>query len=82
MGHPVTGGRLMMRLVWSLGHNQSIRIGFLFNAIAKIPSLCAVSVKAAVLGLVVDEETGGAVERTAPGWILASQKKTVFPRVW
>ena len=32
-----------------------------------------------VLGLVVDEEAGGVVERTALGWIWASQKKTVFP---
>ena len=49
------------------------------NAIAKIPSLCAVSTKAAVLGLVVGEEAGGVVERTALGWILASQKKPGFP---
>ena len=48
---------------------------------SKIPSLCAVSVRAAVLGLVVDEEAGRVVGRTAPGWILASQK-TGFPRVW
>jgi hypothetical protein len=51
------------------------------TAIAKIPSLCAVSIRAAVLGLVVDEEAGGVVERTALGWILASQKKPVFSPV-
>ena len=51
------------------------------TAIAKIPSLRAVSVRAAVLGLVVDEEAGGVVERTALGWILAS-KKTRFPPLW
>ena len=49
------------------------------NAIAKIPSLCAVSIRAAKLGLVVDEEAGGVVERTALGWILASKKKRFFP---
>ena len=32
------------------------------------------SVRATELGLVVDEEAGGVVERTAAGWILASQK--------
>ncbi len=47
------------------------------TAIAKIPSLCAVSIRAAKLGLVVDEEAGGVVERTALGWILAG-KKLVF----
>ena len=52
------------------------------NAIAKIPSLCAVSTRAAVLDLVVDEEAGGVVERTALGWILASQKNPVFSPVW
>ena len=50
------------------------------KAYLKIPSLCAVSVRAAVLGHVVDEEAGGVVERTALGWILASQKKG-FPGV-
>ena len=38
------------------------------TATAKVPPLCAVSVRAAVLGLVVDEEAGGVVERTALGW--------------
>ena len=49
------------------------------TAIAKIPSFCVVSTRAAVLGLVVDEKAGGVVERTALGWILASQKKRFFP---
>ena len=44
------------------------------NAIAKIPFLCAVSVRATVLDPVVDEEADGVVARTALGWILASKK--------
>ena len=37
------------------------------TTIAKTLSLCAVSARAAILGLVVDGEAGGVVERTAPG---------------
>ena len=48
------------------------------NRHRKIPSLCAVSVRTAILGLVVDEKAGGVVERTALGWILTS-KKNGFP---
>ena len=51
------------------------------KAISKIMSLCAVSVRAAVLCLVVDEEAGGVVGRTALGWILASPKKRFPPGV-
>ena len=51
------------------------------TVIAKTPSLFVVSVRAAKRGLVVDEEAGGVVERTALGWILACQKNPVFPPV-
>ena len=51
------------------------------NAIAKIPSLCMVSVRVAVLGLVVDDEAGGVVERITLEWTSASQKKLFFPDV-
>ena len=37
------------------------------TAIAKISPLCAVSVRAAVLGLVMDDEAGDVVERIALG---------------
>ena len=47
------------------------------TAIAKIQSLYAASVRAAAPGLVVDEDAGGVVERTALGWILA-RKNTFF----
>ena len=43
------------------------------KAIAKTSSLCVVSIRAAELDIVVHEKAGGVVERTALGWILASQ---------
>ena len=61
------------------GRRVCVHSGPRKNAIAKILSLCVVSVRATELGLMVDEEAGDVVKRTALGWILASQKKWFPP---